>query len=126
MYSRKDPASDWMFPKRRGKPGHTLRFNKQLGLVKRQMRAKRCEPGDKESYWFDRITFQWFRHYFISHCVMAGIDYKMIASWVSQRDGGMLIGRVYGHLDTRHSEEMSLKLSWRHVGLSPDGRGHDL
>jgi hypothetical protein len=42
---------------------------------------------------------------------MAGIDYKTIAYWVSHRDGGVLIGKLYGHLDTAHSEEMTDKLS---------------
>ena len=114
MYERRDPSSDWMFPARRGRPGHTLRFHKQLERVKRELRAKYCEshPDEEEkSFWFDRVTFQWFRHYFISHSVMAGIDYKTIATWVSHRDGGVLIGRLYGHLDTTHSEEMSDKLT---------------
>jgi integrase len=113
MYERKDPSSDWMFPARRGRPGHTLRFHKQLERVKRELREKYCsDPKDAEkSFWFDRVTFQWFRHYFISHAVMAGIDYKTIADWVSHRDGGVLIGRLYGHLDTMHSEQMSDKLS---------------
>ena len=113
MYERRDPSTDWMFPARSGE-GHTLRYNKQLDRVKKELREKYCgdHPGtEKQSFWFDRITFQWFRHYFISHCVMAGIDYKTIAYWVSHRDGGVLIGKLYGHLDTTHSEEMTDKLS---------------
>ena len=65
----------------------------------------------KKSQWFDRVTFQWFRHYFISHAVMAGIDFKTIATWVSHRDGGILIGRLYGHLERSHSRRMAVKLS---------------
>jgi hypothetical protein len=113
MYERRDPSTDWIFPARSGE-GHTLRYNKQLDRVKKELREKYCEahPGtEKQSFWFDLITFQWFRHYFISHCVMAGIDYKTIAYWVSHRDGGVLIGKLYGHLDTMHSEEMTDKLS---------------
>jgi len=117
MYARRDPSSDWMFPKRREGKGHTLRFHKQLERVKRELRADNCEPGDEESYWFDRVTFQWFRHYFISQAVMAGVDYKTIATWVSHRDGGILIGKVHGHLNTQHSEEMSDKLSARQAKL---------
>jgi integrase len=111
MFARRDPSSEWMFPKRRGAEGHTLRFHRQLERVKRQLRSNHCEPGDTKSYWFDRVTFQWFRHYFISHCVMAGVNYKMIAHWVSHRDGGILIGRLYGHLDKRHSNESAAKMS---------------
>jgi integrase len=38
------------------------------------------------------------RHYFISMCVMSGIDFMTIAAWVGHKDGGVLIGKVYGHL----------------------------
>jgi integrase len=114
MYERRDPSTDWMFPSRHF-DGPTKRFNKQLHRVKKELRARYCEghPGTKknESFWFDRVTFQWFRHYFISHAVMAGIDYKTIAYWVSHRDGGVLIGRLYGHLDTTHEHAMSAKLT---------------
>ena len=34
-------------------------------------------------------------------CVMNGIDYMTIARWVGHRDGGVLIGKVYG----RHMAE---------------------
>ena len=44
------------------------------------------------------VTFQYFRHYFISHCVMAGVDFMTIAKWVGHLDGGVLIGKLYGHL----------------------------
>jgi len=30
---------------------------------------------------------------------MSGIDYLTIARWVGRKDGGVLIGRVYGHLN---------------------------
>jgi len=111
MYARRDPSSDWMFPKRRGAKGHTLRFHRQLERVKRELREKNCEPGDEKFYWFDRVTFQWFRHYFISHAVMAGIDFKTIAHWVSHRDGGVLIGKLYGHHDERQMQQMSAKMT---------------
>jgi site-specific recombinase XerD len=79
--------------------------------VKRELREKNCEPGDEKFYWFDRATFQWFRHYFISHAVMAGIDFKTIAHWVSHRDGGVLIGKLYGHHDERQMQQMSAKMT---------------
>jgi hypothetical protein len=50
------------------------------------------------------------RHYFISHCVMAGIDYMTIAIWVGHRDGGAMIGRIYGHLKPGHSASQAAKL----------------
>ena len=29
---------------------------------------------------------------------MSGTDYMTIAKWVGHKDGGLLIGRTYGHL----------------------------
>ncbi len=113
MYDRRDPDSDWMFPARKGK-GHVLRFSRQMERVKRQLREKYITGHPTEadkSFWFDRITFQWFRHYFISHCVMAHVDFMTIAKWVSQRDGGVLIGKIYGHLDATHEDLMADQLS---------------
>ena len=46
------------------------------------------------------------RHHFVSMAVMSGIDYLTIARWVGHKDGGVLIGKVYGHLSAEH-----LKLS---------------
>jgi Phage integrase family len=97
MQKRRDPSSDWMFPSERH-AGPILSFRRQLERVKKQ-----TEIGD--------VTFQFFRHWFISQCVMAGIDYKTIAYWVSHRDGGVLIGRLYGHLDKAHPAKMASKLS---------------
>lgn len=45
------------------------------------------------NFWFRDL-----RHHFISMCVMSGIDFMTIAGWVGHKDGGVLIGRVYGHL----------------------------
>ena len=50
------------------------------------------------------------RHYFISHAVMSGIDYMTIAKWVGHKDGGVLIGRVYGHLNDEHAKRQARKL----------------
>jgi len=50
------------------------------------------------------------RHYFISHAVMSGIDYMTIARWVGNKDGGVLIGRVYGHLNDEHARRAAREL----------------
>ncbi len=42
------------------------------------------------------------RHHFASYCVMSGVDYLTIARWLGHRDGGVLIGKVYGHLNAEH------------------------
>ena len=49
-------------------------------------------------------------HYFISHAVMSGIDYMTIARWVGHKDGGVLIGRVYGHLNDEHAKRQAKRL----------------
>ena len=98
MHRRRDPGTDWIFPSDRH-DGPILSFRKQLERVKKG-------TGIRD------VTFQYFRHWFISHCVMAGIDYKTIAYWVSHRDGGVLIGRLYGHLDKAHPAKMAKKLSF--------------
>ncbi len=51
------------------------------------------------------------RHYFISHCVMAGIDFMTVAKWVGHVDGGVLIGRVYGHVSNSHGQAAAAKVS---------------
>lgn len=56
------------------------------------------------------FNFHDCRHHFISYAVMAGIDYLTIAKWVGHKDGGVLIGKVYGHLNNSHAKAMALKL----------------
>jgi len=58
------------------------------------------------------FTIHLTRHYFISTCVMAGIDYMTIAKWVGHKDGGVLIGRTYGHLHREHMQKMAQKLTF--------------
>ena len=43
-------------------------------------------------------------------CVMAGIDYMTIARRVGHQDGGVLIGKVYGHLSNEHTRRQAEKL----------------
>lgn len=57
------------------------------------------------------VGFHDFRHFFCSTCVMAGIDFMTIASWVGHKDGGVLIGKVYGHLADEHKKRAASKLS---------------
>ena len=58
------------------------------------------------------FTIHLTRHYFISTCVMAGIDYMTIAKWVGHKDGGVLIGKTYGHLNREHMQKMASKLAF--------------
>jgi integrase len=58
-----------------------------------------------------QVGFHDFRHFFASQCVMAGIDFKTIAAWLGHRDGGILVGKVYGHLSDDHKRRMAEGLS---------------
>ena len=51
-------------------------------------------------------AFSNLRHIFISHAVMAGMDFMTIAEWVGHKDGGVLIGNVYGYLLDEHRHKM--------------------
>ena len=50
-------------------------------------------------------------HFFASTCVMAGIDFMTIAKWLGHSDGGILVGKVYGHLNNAHLIEAAKKLT---------------
>ena len=96
MDGRCDASSDCLFPASRGECP-TRSFRKQLLRV-------------RKATGINDVTFQYFRHYYISHCVMAGVDYMTIAKWVGHLDGGVLIGKVYGHLSREHPRQMAKKL----------------
>ena len=44
--------------------------------------------------------------------VMAGLDFMTVASWVGHQDGGVLIGKVYGHLANAHKKAMAAKMNF--------------
>jgi len=46
---------------------------------------------------------------------MAGIDFMTIAAWLGHKDGGILVGKVYGHLIDEHRQKMAAKLT---IGLA--------
>ena len=43
---------------------------------------------------------------------MSGIDYMTIARWVGHQDGGILIGKVYGHLSNEHAKRQATKVNF--------------
>ena len=43
---------------------------------------------------------------------MAGIDFLTIAEWAGHADGGILIGKVYGHLNPGHKRTMASQVSF--------------
>ena len=100
MSTARPPDSSFLFPSpQRGPkdiPAQSLRESFKL------VRSKAKMP------W---VGFHDFRHFFASQCVMAGIDFMTIASWLGHQDGGLLVGKVYGHLADEHKRRMADNLS---------------
>jgi hypothetical protein len=43
---------------------------------------------------------------------MSGIDFMTIARWVGHKDGGILIGKVYGHLSNEHAQAQAARMNF--------------
>ena len=43
---------------------------------------------------------------------MSGIDFMTIAKWVGHKDGGILIGKVYGHLSDEHRKLQAARMNF--------------
>jgi integrase len=101
MQSRRAPDSKWLFPspQRGDKDERAKTFRESLLLV----RAAAKMPN---------FGFHDCRHHFISYAVMSGIDYMTIARWVGHKDGGILIGKVYGHLSNEHAQAQAARLNF--------------
>ena len=106
MKKRSGSVSAWVFPSpQRGEkdvPARTLR---------QSLNFARHQAG------LPKFSFHDLRHAFISTCVMSGLDFMTIASWVGHRDGGILIGKVYGHLADSHKKQAALKVNFGPVVL---------
>lgn len=99
MHTHRPPDSTWLFPSpQRGTKDIPCR------TFKESLNKARGPAG------LPKVAFHHLRHYFISFCVMSGIDYMTIAKWVGHKDGGILIGKVYGHLAEGHTKAAARKL----------------
>lgn len=112
MHVRRAPDSRWLFPSpQRGdkdEPAHTFRESMKLART-----AARLEG----------FGFHDCRHHFVSFAVMSGIDFMTIARWVGHKDGGVLIGKVYGHLSNEHAQAQAARLSFGpSLAVLPDAR----
>ncbi len=101
MATGRPPDSSWLFPspQRGSKDTAALTLRESLLLV----REKAGQP---------KVGFHDLRHFFASQCVMAGLDFMTIASWLGHSDGGILVGKVYGHLADTHKKAAARKLSF--------------
>lgn len=101
MRSWRAPDCSWLFPSPRRGPRdeHAKSFHESLRIARK--------PAN-----LDWIGFHDLRHYFCSMCVMAGIDFMTIATWLGHKDGGILVGKVYGHLLDEHRQKAAQRLSF--------------
>lgn len=101
MFSRRAPDSKWLFPspQRGDRDERALTFRESLRLA-------------RKAAGFDKFGFHDCRHHFISFAVMSGIDFMTIARWVGHKDGGVLIGKVYGHLSNEHMQAQAARLNF--------------
>jgi integrase len=101
MHKRRAPDSQWLFPspQRGDKDIPAKSFRESLELA-------------KERAGLPHVGFHDMRHQFISMCVMSGIDFMTIAAWAGHRDGGILIGKVYGHLANEHRRAMAERVNF--------------
>ena len=100
MLTRKAPDSDWLFPspQRGDRDIAAKNFGESLNIARDKSKVD--------------LNFHDLRHFFCSTCVMAGIDYMTIAKWVGHQDGGILIGKTYGHLSDDHARKQAAKVTF--------------
>jgi integrase len=106
MEARRAPDTQWLFPspQRGQKDGPAKSYVETMRLVRTAAKIT-------------RFGFHDLRHYFISYCVMSGIDFMTIAKWVGHQDGGILIGKVYGHLSNEHAQRQAQRVNFGPVVL---------
>jgi integrase len=132
MRMRRQPDTQWLFPSpRRGDEdihsksfqsamritreisGNICRLCQHVEIQTTNPICSQCNQPSMESKTqllpekLRRFNFHDLRHHFISMCVMSGIDFMTIAQWVGHVDGGVLIGKVYGHLANEHRQRMA-------------------
>jgi integrase len=116
MLTRKVPDSEWLFPspQRGDRDASTKTFKETLTKARKASGVQ--------------LQFHDCRHFFISMCVMSGIDYMTIARWAGHQDGGVLIGKVYGHLSNEHAQAQAARLNFGpaivRLAQSRDGVNH--
>lgn len=100
MQADRAPDSVFLFPS--PQRGQT---DKCISNMRNALEDIRTEAGLPD------VAFHHLRDLFVSKCVMAGVPVMTIASWVGHKDGGILIGKVYGHVTKDHKAETAKRLS---------------
>ncbi|HXT40743.1 MAG TPA: tyrosine-type recombinase/integrase [Candidatus Angelobacter sp.] len=144
MWSRRQPDSQWLFPspQRGDRDISTKTLMESLRLTRNAagcvcQRCQRLTVGAairhcahcksrrverREKVLPDKLRkfgFHDLRHHFISYAVMSGVDFMTIARWVGHKDGGILIGKVYGHLADEHRKAQAARLNFGPVVVAP-------
>ena len=138
MQVRRAPDTQWLFPspQRGGQDTHAKTFRESLLLTRAasgyvcqdcqhiqfvKVAPKACPQcqGTRLEYkekalpeHLQKFGFHDARHHFISYAVMSGIDFMTIAKWVGHKDGGILIGKVYGHLSDEHRKLQAARMNF--------------
>lgn len=107
MTGRRAPDSVYLFPSHRR--GDNDAATRTLNMTLRKVREKAGMP---------HFTCHLCRHFFVSFCIMSGIDFMTVARWAGHKDGGILIGKVYGHLTNEHAQKQAQRLNFEPVPLS--------
>lgn len=90
--------SEWLFPS----PHRT-------GERASNLYASLGEAAKKAG--LEGFGFHDLRHHFASLAVMNGVDFMTLARWLGHADGGVLIGKVYGHLADDHAKRQADRLN---------------
>ena len=138
MHARRAPDSQWLFPSpQRGDQDERAKTFRESLLLTRAVSGcvcqdckqimcgqeipkacPRCQGTRLEAKeralpeHLQRFGFHDCRHHFISYAVMSGIDFMTIARWVGHKDGGILIGKVYGHLSNEHAQAQAARMNF--------------
>ena len=102
MAAKRVPDCSFMFPspRRGGKSKHIASFRATFNVA-------RVKAGLPEAGFHD------LRHYFASMAVMSGIDFMTVSHWLGHKDGGILVGKVYGHVLKEHKRASADKFVFR-------------
>lgn len=94
----KEGEIDWLFPSPRpnAQEGRITNFRSTLEKVRESVGVY--------------LSDHYFRHYFISMAVMAGVDLLQLTKWVGHSDI-KLIQKVYGHLNNKFAKEQAAKMN---------------
>lgn len=95
MQSSRNVEIPWLFPSRRKTTQGGVEAKRNITTFKKTQEKIEKKTG------LD-FSDHSFRHYFASRAVMSGRDFMTIARWLGHSDGGILVGRVYGHLNDKH------------------------